>query len=257
MMTFIRLAVALTISPLFLWADEAKLQQTMEEQKQNHQRAVKSQKTISSLADKTGDLKAQYRITLGQIEDTRAYNNQLKQLIKDQQQSMLSIREQIVEVKKTGKEIVPLMLKMLETLEKFIQNDVPFLQEERTTRLKKIKSIMNRSDVSVSEKYRKIIEAYQQENEYGKTIEAYQGLQKIKDRQVYVNYLKIGRLVLIYQTLDQNKQAYWDQKQRTWKKLPSRYTKAVEEGLKVARHQMAPALLTVPVPPPQTNKGNL
>ena len=245
------LVVVLTVSSFSLWSSEEKLQQVMGEQEKNHQKGAESQRKVSRLAEETADLEAEHHVVLTNIKNTRNHNKQLKKYIQDQKEQIKSIREQIVEAKETNKKITPLMLDMLRMLEQLIEIDVPFLREERLERLKKINDIMDSANVTVSEKYRKIIEAYQREIEYGNTMEDYQGFQNIEGKEVHVDYLRVGRLVLIYQTLDGDKQAYWDQKQRKWIKLPSRYSKAVREGLKIAKKQMTPSLLTLPVPAPQ------
>ncbi len=231
-------------------SNEEKLQNVIEEQIKNHQKATRSQEKVSALAEETEDIINEYEIVLGQIENTRSYNTQLKKLIADQKSEMTSIRTQIIEVKQTSKNIIPLMLKMIKSLEKFITLDIPFLLEERKKRVAEIKKIMDRANISISEKYRKLMSAYQIENEYGRTIEAYQGFQDVDGKKISVNYLRVGRIALIYQSLDKKKQAYWNKNKKQWVVLPSRYSRSVEEGLKVARKQQAPTLLTVPIPAP-------
>lgn len=238
-----------TINHLFA-SNEKKLNQVVEEQMQNHQKGADSQEKVTSLAEETEDIINDYEIILRQIENTRSHNRQVRKLIDDQTAEMSSIRTQIVEVKKTSKDILPLMLEMIASLEKFISLDVPFLLKERKTRVAEIKQIMDRAGVSISEKYRRLMEAYQIESDYGRTIGAYQGFQDVDGKKLSVNYLRVGRIALIYQSLNGKKQAYWDKNQKQWVALPSRYSRAVEGGLKIARKQQAPELLIVPVPAP-------
>ncbi len=277
--TQIGLVVLLAVSPFFLSANEnqqsdglvssfsaeinlfasneKKLNQVIEEQMKNHQKGADSQRKVSSLADETEDIVNDYEITLRRIEDTRNYNSQLKKLLADQTAEMSSIRTQIVEVKQTSKNILPLMVEMIKNLEKFISLDVPFLLEERKKRVVEIKKIMDRAGVSISEKYRRLMEAYQIENEYGRTLEDYRGFQDVDGKKLSVNYLRVGRIALIYQSLDGKKQAYWNKNKKQWVKLPSRYGRTVEDGLKIARKQQAPELLIVPIPAPikTNNRG--
>lgn len=252
------LVVVLTVSSFSLWSseekklqEENKLQQVMGEQEKNHQKGAESQKKVSRLAEETTDIEVEHQAVITDIRNTQIHNEQLKKYIQNQKEEIQSIREQIVEAKKTNKEITPLMLDMLRMLEQIIKADVPFSLKDRRKHLQKIKGIMDRANVTVSEKYRKIIEAYQREIEDGNTMDSYQGFQNIEGKDVHVDYLRIGRLILIYQTLDEKEQAYWDQKQKKWVKLPSRYSKAVKEGFKIAKKQMTPSLLTLPVPAPQ------
>ena len=244
------LLCCVTTCPLLALADTGKLNQVIDEQIKNHKAGAESQKKVSQLADETDDIIGDYEVTLRQIEDARTYNQQLETLIEDQNQEKTSIRVQIKEVKQTGKEIVPLMLEMLKNLEHFISLDMPFLMEERQKRLKELKVIMDRADISVSEKYRRLMEAYQIENDYGRTLEAYQGFQDIEGKKWSVNYLRIGRVALMYQSLNGKKQAYWNQAEKKWQTLPSRYKRAVATGLQVAFKHQPVAFILTPVPAP-------
>ena len=53
--------------------------------------------------------------------------------------------------------------------------DIPFLLDERMSRVKDLDDLIIRADVTTAEKFRKIFEAYQLEAEFGKTIESYHG----------------------------------------------------------------------------------
>jgi hypothetical protein len=128
--------------------------------------------------------------------------------------------------------------------------DVPFLFEERTNRVKSLQELMPRADVAISEKYRRIIEAYQIELEYGRTLEAYEG--RIEDGAGVrtVDFVRLGRVSLMYQTLDGAETGYWNAQEKKWV-VDNSYAEAVAEARRVARKDGAPDLLKVPVPAPQ------
>ena len=248
------LLYALLISILTFSLAEESVESVTKAQVQNNQLAKQSQETLSQMADETDELNKQYRDTLKVLEATKIYNEQLRKTIEHQESEKLSIREQIREVKYTDKQIIPLMVEMLNSLEQFIRLDIPFLKKERTNRVEELKSIMARSDVTTSEKYRRITEAYQIENEYGRTIGVYRDLQNVKEKPVTVNFLRIGRLSLIYQTLDKKQGAYWSQKEKKWIPIKNRYRKAVSLGIQIAQKQIAPnfVLAWIPNPTSQT-----
>lgn len=232
-------------------AQEQKLKSTQGAQMNVDEKARESQERISKTAEKTKTIVDEYRGTLRQIENTKIYNEQLRKLIGSQESEMVSIAAQIEDIKKTNKEIFPLMLRMISNMEEFIKLDVPFLPEERQRRMAQIKDAMDKAKVSTSEKFRRVIEAYQIENEYGRTIEAYRGLQTVDGKELTVDFLRVGRISLVYQTLDGKEAGYWDQNERKWKELSSSYRKSIQEGIKMARKQSAPNLITMPVPAPQ------
>ena len=232
-------------------AQEKKLKETQGAQMKVDEAAKASQDRVTKTAEKTKTIIDEYRATLRSIENTKVYNEQLRKLIQSQKDEMVSMRAQIADIKNTNKEIFPLMLRMITNLEEFIKLDVPFLPDERNRRLTQIKETMDKAKVSTSEKFRRVIEAYQIENEYGRTIEAYRGLQTVDGKELTVDFLRVGRISLVYQTLDGKQQGMWNQKDRKWEELSSGYRKSIQQGLKMARKQAAPNLMTLPVPAPE------
>lgn len=245
--------IILLFAQSFLWANnQQKLENNFKEQNVNLKGAQESQRKVSNIAEETRNLAAQYRATLQKIENTKIYNQQLRDLIASQTEEMESIKKEIISIKQTDKDVGPLMARMLDTLDQFVQLDAPFLPQERKERIANLQDMMKRADVTKSEKYRRILEAYQVENDYGKTIEAYRGALEQNGEELTVDYLRIGRVVFIYQTLDGKKAGFWNQKQRQWQELSSDYNKSISTGLKIARKQMAPDLLRMPVTAPTT-----
>ena len=210
--------------------------------------AAQSQTRIDTLSEDSDKLTAEYRAVLKRIDALRVYNHQVSELIASQDEEMVSLRRQIDDVELVGREMTPLMLGMIDAVENFVELDVPFLIEERTTRVETLHEIMLRADVTDAERYRRIVEAYQIENEYGRTIEAYQGQFVEPGGQTkQVDYLRIGRVALLYQTLDGNETGVWDQKNQAWLDA-SEHGNAVRLGLRMARKQTAPDMLRLPVP---------
>ncbi len=203
---------------------------------------VSSQQRVDALAEQGRDLSERYRTTLRESEGLKLYLQQLRAQLASQEEEMAVIREESAQLDRTNIEIQPLMGRMLGSLEQFVELDVPFLKTDRVMRVAKLKEMMPRADVTVSEKYRRIIEAYQIEMEYGRTIEAYKG--KLGDKEV--EFLRVGRVGLFYQTPDGGQTGYWDTDKQDWT-ADNDYAGGVREGLKVALKQTSPNLLIVPI----------
>jgi hypothetical protein len=178
-------------------------------------------------------------------------------LIDSQHGEMTQVQGELDRIDLVSRDVTPLMLRMIEALDQFVSLDVPFLPEERQERIREIRTMMRRADVSDAEKFRRIMEAYQIENEYGRTIEAYRSTLERGDREVTVDFLRVGRIALVYQTLDEADAGAWDQETRSWVPLDSSYRSAILQGLRIARKQAAPDLIRLPLPPPESAKGAL
>jgi hypothetical protein len=146
-------------------------------------------------------------------------------------------------------------MRMVDALEKFVQLDVPFLIEERTKRIADLRKMMDRANVTTPEKFRQIMEAYQIENEYGRTIEAYRASLVLGGRETTVDFLRFGRIALLYQSLDESECGRWDQESRSWVPLDSSFRSSIREGLRIARKQAAPDLVRLPLAAAKEARG--
>ena len=212
--------------------------------------AAKSQGRIDKISSQTEDLAMQYRAMLEEVDGLRTYNAQLDRLIDSQEAELVSLRSQIDNVTSTGRQMTPLMLRMLDRLEEFIQLDIPLHVEERTDRIARLRGMMDRADVTNAEKYRRIMEAYQIETEYGRTVEAYQETLMVGGEERTLDFLSFGRVALIYQSLDGEDAGFWDQRSGSWIELPDGSKSAVRKGLRIANKQAAPDLVRLPIAAP-------
>jgi len=209
--------------------------------------ASSKQKQINKIDKETRELEFEYIDTFKEYENLKLYNDQLQKIINSQMAEIESILQQIADLDNTNINIIPLMLKMTDSLETFIELDLPFLLDERKQRLKSIREVMDRGDISTSEKFRKVAEAYQIENEYGRTIEAYRGSVNFNDKDFNADFLRIGRVALMFVTTNGDTAAYWDTSSKSWVKSSSAIKRSTEEGLKIALKQSPPTLITIPI----------
>jgi hypothetical protein len=227
------------------------LSQVLNQSEQRIRLAQESQQRVDRVVEQTRNVTDQYRQILREIEGLEVYNRLLERQVQRQGEQKEQISASIGEVTVIQRQIVPLMDRMIAGLEQFVDLDVPFLEEERKGRVDTLKTLLERQDVTVAEKYRRVMEAYQIENEYGRTIENYKGSLEVDGLVREVDFLRIGRVALIYQTTDGQRQGVWDQKAGEWKALDSEYRNRIRQGFRVARRQIAPELLILPFPAPE------
>ncbi|HEX6999025.1 MAG TPA: DUF3450 domain-containing protein [Gammaproteobacteria bacterium] len=229
----------------------AQLDRVVTAQAQVDRAAAQTQRDINATRDRIADAAQRYAQALADAESLEQYNQQLQAQVESQEEEIASIERQLAEIETTNREIQPLMEQMVDALAQFVELDVPFLLEERRNRVNNLKELLGRADVSISEKYRRILEAYQIELEYGRTLEAYEGiLEDGSGEPRTVEFVQLGRVALLYQTLDGSETGYWDHQQKRWV-VDNSYADEVENAIRIARQEVAPDLLIVPVPAPE------
>ncbi len=208
--------------------------------------AQQSQERINTVVQGTRSLEDQYRAINKEIDGLKVYNRLMRAQVEGQTATLEDIGLSMDQVDVINRQIFPLMERMIDGLDQSIKLDVPFLMEERTGRVDNLKDIMSRSDVSVAEKFRKVMEAYQIENEYGSTIEDYKQSLTIDGATRSFNMLRIGRIGLYFQSDDTKITGRWDNDNRTWE-IDNSARNEVRKGLRVARQLVAPELIIIPV----------
>jgi len=211
---------------------------------------AQSQKRVDALGEEKRTLAEEYRTVLREIEGLEAYNAQIERQLALQREEIGILDGSIAQATTVDRQVLPLMLRMVEALEQFMALDLPFLQRERAERLQFVREAIDRVDVTVAEKFRQVLEAYQVELEYGRTIEAYTGTVDLDGQKLEVDFLRVGRIGLYYQTLDGTRSGRWNAETKAWEALPAADRNPVREAIRVARKLTAPDLLTLPLPTP-------
>lgn len=210
----------------------------------------KAQTQVNKVHDKTMDLATQYQTKLKIVDGLKVYNTLLQRQLDAQDREVETLKSSIANATVIERQMVPLMMRMLDGLDDFIALDVPFLLTEREERVASLRALMERADLTVAEKSRRVFEAYQIENDYGRTLEAYKGKLNLGDRSYDVDYLRIGRIALLYRSVGNDRFGHWDTASRQWVETDqSQFKRNLDKGLRVARQETAPELFSVPVPP--------
>lgn len=235
----------------FVHAQVRTVNAAINEEVQTSQTSIRAQAQIDQLSEQTADMLGEYRLALQQLDRLKLYNQNLAAIVADQENAKSAMGQKIANYEATKQDLVPLMAHMIDTLERFIELDLPFHLDERRDRVARLRDNVDDSNITNSERFRQIMEAYQIEMNFGRDADAYVDWMEANGPRREVNFLRIGRMVLAYQSHDGAETGFYNPTTRQWETLPDDYRNSVAEGLRIARKQAAPNLLRLPVPAPE------
>ncbi|MCV6615563.1 MAG: DUF3450 domain-containing protein [Cellvibrionaceae bacterium] len=216
------------------------------------QSGAQSQQKIDKIAEQTQGLLQDFKTVNKQIEGLRVYNKQLEKQIASQLEVINNLTGSIEQVTVMERQIQPLILRMLEALDQFVNLDAPFHVAERQERLQMLKDNQERADISVAEKFRQVLEAYKIETEYGRKIDTYKDTLQIDGQEREVNILRVGRIALMYQTTDTEKSGAYNKASGQWESIDSGdYRAAILKGIKIAKKQATIDIMDLPILAPE------
>lgn len=237
----------------FSMAQAQSLDSTVQVEKKINEGSAQSQKRVSGLARQTQDLLTEYRSVVRETESLKIYNDNLERVVNDQRNEVQSINRQLEGLEATNRGVIPLMLDMIEALDQVVEADIPFRIDERRARVERLRNMMDQAEVTASEKYRRVMEAYQGELEFGRTTEAYSAT--LPGTEQTVDFLRVGRTLLVYQTSDNSSTGWFNPRSRTFEELDDdRFRMEVKNGLAIAKNEKAPDLVMLPVPAPEVDQ---
>lgn len=230
-----------------LAASAATLDDNVKAMQATNAEAGAAQKNIINLQNETQSMVDEYKRLTQTVDYQDQYTQEITERLSVQGKELASLREQLASRQITQERIVPLMRSMGDALEQFVALDLPFHQEERLARVIKVKQQIASSSVSLQDKYRALLEAFQQELEFGRGIEAWRGELKLGEENLTVEYLRLGRTAFYFQSMDGERSGYWDRAYKQWVEVPRDYAEDIKHGLRIARNQQAPQLLALPM----------
>jgi hypothetical protein len=222
--------------------------------KQRTSAAKASQAKIDRLADETANLLSDYKTVMKQVDGLKVYNARLERQIANQERRIRDIDASIAEASVIQRQIPPLVVRMLDGLEQFINLDMPFDLDTRLSNIEAVRANMDRSDVTSAEAFRQVLELYSIELQYGRGIEAYTDTIELGGAEREVDILRIGRVALVYQSTDGAETGAWNKDAQSWEELSAGdYASAVRKGVRIAKKQATIELLNMPVSAPEAN----
>lgn len=209
--------------------------------------AAKSQIKIDTIQEQTQDIFIEYRGVVDETEINKIYNDHVAKLVAGQNAEIKSLEDQIGEIENTKRNVVPLMYRMIDMLEQFVKADIPIKLEIRTDRVERLREIMVNPNVSTSEKYRQVLEAYEIEKDYGSAVEAWEATETFDGQEITADFVHVGRVALVAQSKDLKNAWVWNNSSRSWQKLSDEYLKDVTKTIRMARKQAPLDLVKLPI----------
>lgn len=233
---------------------QAQFRPALDESSATAKETAASQQRIDQLDDQTASLLNEFRANQKQLDAARRYNESLNRNIEAQQRQLVRLKEDIDNVEGLQRAMQPLMEDMVERFGQLVDADTPFMIEERSARATRLQGVLDNPSMSAAQRYRLIVEAYQIENELGRTMGAYDGTVNFDGTELTGEYLRIGRIALIFKTPDDSKLLIWDKDKdggAGWVGLDrGKYLQDVKLALRMAKEQTAPDIFFAPVKPP-------
>lgn len=200
-----------------MWRDEKQKLASTYEQLQAEQKALK---------DRQGELQEANQTTSQRIREKE---------------------KQLADIEQIRSRIEPFLDQQVALLRQQITDGLPFLPDERSQRLDRLEQILDDPDVTISEKYRKVMEAILVEAEYGNTIEVYQQTIDVGGHTMLANIFRLGSISLFYQSLDQSECGFYNVADAKWQELPATYNRDIAAAIDIGAKRQPVELLSLPL----------
>ena len=246
------LLISVALSGLFLMAMHSHaeaLTPSLQVEAKTQAQSRKTQQRVDQLSAETQRLLASYQRITQQLDYQQAYTDELKQKLSDQDAEVLQLEQAIADIQITRLHLLPLLREMTDTLRHFIQLDLPFEQQARLRAVDDLDALLANSQVSIAEKFQRLMELYQTENDYNYSLASYTDVIDLEGAAFTVEFLRLGRMALYYRSLDGEKIALWSPTDAQWLDVSevSGASRQLQKAIRVAQDRQAPELLQLPL----------
>ena len=192
-------------------------------------------------------LTAEFSSLQRQVDQLIEVQDKLEEEISQTRKRIARKNRQLNDINRIEQEMEPFLEDLAARLTALPEQQLPFLQQERKTRIARLDAILGDPDISPSEKYRKSMEVLQIEAEFGLTIESTQETIEIEGQEILVNVFRLGRVGLYYVTLDERQCGVFDPAQNTWRTLPDRYVEPLQTAVAIAEKRRPVEFINMPL----------
>lgn len=227
---------------------QGQLRQALDTGEQATRKAEQVQDQINQLDDQRSDMVSEFRTLLQRTQAAQLYARQQEKVVESQRRELESLTEQLGRVDEITAQTTPMLIDMIDDLERFVQADLPFRLNDRTESINALRTAMENPQVPIVEQYRLIIEAYKREMEYGRTIQTWPEEIAVEgvEAPVMVDMFLYGRVALVYLSPDNKYAARYDRASKAWVPVPGKFKEDIAQAIKVAKGTTTPSVLYAP-----------
>ena len=215
--------------------------------KELHEQAVSSQKRVDKAAAQTQAMLEEYQQLMLDTDFHETRRQQLLTTLEQQRKRQQQLQNELAQIQTTEKRLGPLLLGMVQGLERFIVLDLPFHHQQRIDSVLILRERVLDPGLSLADRFQLTMEAFQIELDYGYSLEAYRDEIDWQGEPLSVECLRVGRLALYFVTPNVQQAGVWDRGSKQWQPLPEESVRTLLQGIRVAKGQLAPELLPLPV----------
>ena len=208
-----------------------------------------TQKDLEKWENEKYELLATYEALLQENKQLKVLNEALDQELTHRREAVALLKKRQIENEKMANEMLPFLERIYGALSDFVLTDIPFLKDERATRLARLDEVMGDLQLPMTEKFRKVMEALFVEAEYGNTIEVTRSKINLSEgeKEILVDIFRLGRISLFALTLDHTHAAYYHVSKQKWLPLDPQYVPTILGAIEMAGKQRTADILSMPL----------
>ncbi|MCR9269749.1 MAG: DUF3450 domain-containing protein [Henriciella sp.] len=209
-------------------------------------RAEQVQQQINQLDDERSDMVGEFRTLLQRKTAAELYARQQAAAVESQEREIASLTDQLSRVDEITSQTVPMLETLIDDLDAFIDADLPFRLEERKDRIARLRDYLIDPNISVTERYRQIMDAYTSEMEVGRKVDSWKEDVDIDGSTVNVDMVLFGRVALVYMDPTGRYAKRYDRETNSWVDLENRYKPEIEKAIRIIQGKRTQDVMYVP-----------
>ncbi len=204
-----------------------------------------TQKKAAGWQTKKERLKSKYYQLKDALEAGQVEVKHMQDVVKRQEDFISRMQTRILEMEKMRQGLVPYLEEVVNRMEELVQNDLPFLMDERTARVSSLRQVIHDPELTMGEKIRRVFEGLRVEMDYGKGVETIKEEIRFEGEKLMVNVLRLGRTALLMQSLDEEEVGIFQD--GTWVSLPGKYKAEIKKAVEITQRRRPIEFVNLPV----------
>lgn len=229
-----------------VWADQIhnKVEKPVDEAISILQKTQENEEEWRVLREK---LSSQLDTLTIQVEQLTNQRDDLKTRVAQTRERIVKKQQQLDAIHQIEEKMAPFLTESVQEMSKLPDQQLPFLTKERTLRMARLQKLMEDPEISLSEKFRKTMEALYIEAEFGLNVESTQEMIDIADQKILVNTFRLGRAGLYYVTLDERQCGFYNLAEKRWDALPDTFLKPLQTAVDIAGKRRPIEFINMPL----------